>query len=197
MERNGQLHRLLGFGKEFDTLEKCGDLLEKFWNKYRPLHPTHEFYKLVDDGSLSQRVSVPVYMHGDEGTTYKKDGCLVLSVHSAIGAGTVGQKLGAIREQADGDDGSIHTNFAGHALETRFMLAAMLRVSWFQAPSTRLSLVFTNQSFNFLLGILNYFSYWGQKNIINYPTCACGRTPHEPRRITVTTARPTVSSWNW
>ena len=129
LERNGKLYKLLGFGKELDTLAKCGGQLEAFWTKFRVLHPTHEFFKLVDAGTLSPRCSVPIYLHGDEGTTYKKDGCLVLSIHSGIGAGTLlSQKLGSVREHA----GARHEpklNFAGHAFETRFMLAAMLRVS--------------------------------------------------------------------
>jgi hypothetical protein len=129
LERHGKLFKLLGFGREFDTLSKCGDKLEKFWSMYRPLHPTNEFFKLVDQGAMSPRCCVPIYFHGDEGTTYKKDGCLVLSIHSGIGAGTLlSQKLGSIRQNALGRD-EPKLNFAGHAFETRFMLAAMLRVS--------------------------------------------------------------------
>ena len=58
-----------------------------------------------------------------------KDGCLVLSIHSGIGAGTVlSQKLGSVRGNAHERDDP-QRNFAGHAFETRFMLAALLRVS--------------------------------------------------------------------
>ena len=127
LERNGKLYKLLGFGRECDTLSKCGDQLERFWSKYRPLHPTHEFYRCLDE--INPRCAVPISLHGDEGTTYKKDGCLVLSIHSGIGAGTVlSQKLGSVRGNPhERDDPQL--NFAGHAFETRFMLAALLRVS--------------------------------------------------------------------
>lgn len=120
LERYGKLHALLGFGKEYDTLQKCGPLLAKFWSQYQQLHGTHQVF----ESGLNLHHCVPCYLHGDEGTTYKKDGCLVLSIHTPLGYGTVSQKLGPIRERG----GDARTNFAGHALTTRFMLAALLRV---------------------------------------------------------------------
>ena len=124
LERNGRLHKLLGFGPDCNSLAKCGPHLEKFWRQFRPLHPTHEFFSLVDAGVIPLHSAVPIYLHGDEGTTYKKDGCFCFSLHSALGAGTVSQKVGPVC-----DRNVSRTNFAGHALETRFLLGALLRVS--------------------------------------------------------------------
>lgn len=125
LDRHGKLDKFLGFGPTLNRLEMCGDLLEGFWGKLRPLHPNHEVYALAEQGKLSLRQAVPVYLHGDEGTTYKKDGCLVLSIHTPLGAGShVSHRMGAVRE-----DRAAATNYIGNALETRFMLAAMLRVS--------------------------------------------------------------------
>lgn len=125
LDRNGKLDRLLGFGPDYNTLEKCGDRLQEFWEQYKILHPNHQVYTLVSGGQMSLCQCLPVYCHGDEGTTYKKDGCLVLSIHTPLGAGTrVGQKMERI---GDGDGTPMHTNYVGHALETRFMLAALLR----------------------------------------------------------------------
>eukprot|EP00435_Cladocopium_sp_Y103_P037116 s523_g9.t1 len=129
LEKHGKLSKLLGFehlGPEYNRLAACGDLLEDFWRKYRPLHDTHEVFARADAGAIQLRNCVPVYLHGDEGTTYKKDGCLVLSIHTPLGAGTLSQKMGPV--VADERDAA-RTNFAGHALETRFMLAALLKDS--------------------------------------------------------------------
>ena len=52
--------------------------------------------------------------------------CLVLNFHSSIGMGTVSQKMGPVQQNQRVE---ANTNFAGHALVTRFMLAALLRVS--------------------------------------------------------------------
>ena len=124
LERCGVLYKLLGFGPDCKTLATCRPLLESFWCKYRRLHPTHEVFSLADRGDLQLGSSVPIYMHGDEGTTYKKDACFVFSIHSALGGGTVSQKVSPFYNRTDA-----RTNFAGHALETRFLLGALLRVS--------------------------------------------------------------------
>ena len=125
LDRNGKLDRLLGFGPDYNTLEKCGDRLQQFWDQYRVLHPQHEVFRLADSHQISLRHCCPIYTHGDEGTTYKKDGCLVLSIHTPIGSGTrVGERMGRI---GDGVGTPMHTNYIGHALETRFVLAALLR----------------------------------------------------------------------
>ena len=92
LENRGQLYRLLGFGKQYDTLSKCATMLKAFWCKYRILHGSHQVFDFADSRGWKLSECLPVYLHGDEGTTYKKDGCLVLSFHSSIGIGTVSQK---------------------------------------------------------------------------------------------------------
>ena len=127
LENRGQLYRLLGFGKQYDTLSKCATMLKAFWCKYRILHGSHQVFDFADSRGWKLSECLPVYLHGDEGTTYKKDGCLVLSFHSSIGIGTVSQKkMGPVQQN---ERVEANTNFAGHALCTRFMLAALLRVS--------------------------------------------------------------------
>lgn len=127
LERRGKLYKLLGFGRELNTLEKCGDNLELFWSQFRKLHGSHEVFALSDSGQVQLRNCIPCYMHGDEGITYKKDGCLVLSFHSCLGAGTNSSRLGPVR---DGEVAEPHLNFSGRVLETRFLIAALLRDLW-------------------------------------------------------------------
>ena len=79
------------------------------------------------EGAIQLDKALPVVIHGDEGTTYKKDGCLVFSFHSVVGCGTISNKLGPV---ANDDRVDPHTNFVGNAFQTRFLLGSLLRDSW-------------------------------------------------------------------
>ena len=57
LERRGKLYKLLGFGRELNTLEKCGDNLELFWSQFRKLHGSHEVFALSDSGQVQLRIA--------------------------------------------------------------------------------------------------------------------------------------------
>lgn len=124
LDRNGKLYNLLGLGPDFNSLERCKPVFQDYWEKYRLMHSGHQVFKLAAEGALKLQCCVPVAFRGDEGTTYKKDGCLVLSFHSVVGKGTLSNKLGPVQ---DGHLPNLHTNFVGHAFQTRFLLAALLK----------------------------------------------------------------------
>ena len=185
LERHGKLSRLLGFehlGPEYNYLAACGDLLEDFWRKHRPLHDTHEVFARADAGAIRLRNSVPVYLHGDEGTTYKKDGCLVLSIHTPLGAGTVSQKMGPV--VANGRDAA-RNNFAGNALETRFMLGALLKDSWKERRQ--------GKQYFCVFYCCGLFSWLMMQAYFQLVLLSCNLA----RKITGMTIQPTISSWNW
>lgn len=126
LDKQGKLSQLIGLGKPVNTLAKAGPGLENYWEKFRMLHSGHEVFALADRGELDLKCSLPVLIHGDEGTTYKRDGCFVVSFHSPLGRGTVSNKLGPM---GDGSSDP-HTNFVGNSMETRFLLGALLRDIW-------------------------------------------------------------------
>lgn len=125
LDMNGKLAKFFRLGPEYDTLAKCGPILRDFWTKYRLMHGSHEVFDLFDSGDLHMETSWPIFLHGDEGTTYKRDGCMVFSVHSCIGCGTASHRCGPVVN----DEMNEGINFAVHALETRFLLGALLRDS--------------------------------------------------------------------
>lgn len=131
LDRAGKLDRLIGLrlpGQgDFTAL---GPSLEEFWQKFKQLHGSHEVFRLADQGLLPLKACVPVYLRGDEGTTYKRDGCLCLSFHSPMGRGTLSNKVGSLTDLGIGFQDDPHTNYVGHTFETRFLLAACLRVIW-------------------------------------------------------------------
>lgn len=124
LDRHGKLFKLLGMGREFDTLEKCEAPLLDFWEKYQVMNGNHEVYQLAASGHLKLQNCLPCLIHGDEGTTYKKDGCLVLSIHSILGLGTRSSRAGPVTDEMETNLG---TNFLGHAFQTRFLLGALLK----------------------------------------------------------------------
>lgn len=126
LDELGKLDCFLGLGPQCRTIEDAGDSLEEFWRRFKYMHGSHEVYKLADEGRVNLRASVPVFLHGDEGTTYKKDACLCLSFHCGTGLGTSINKLGPL-----GDERLVepHLNFLGNALETRFLLGSLLRAA--------------------------------------------------------------------
>ena len=68
----------------FSTVSDAKDVLTTFWQRYRMIFP--HFGLFQRDCELSQ--CVPLYIHGDEGITYKKGGVLVISFQSPLGHGT-------------------------------------------------------------------------------------------------------------
>ena len=128
LDETGYLQNLLGLGgtplnsNSCSTLELAGPTLRQFWSKYELAHGDHEVFNLANRGKLLLEQCVPIYIHGDEGTAYKKDGALVMSFFCPIGKGVVCQKVGDI------GDGSLHMNFAGHCFKSRFVMATLFKV---------------------------------------------------------------------
>ena len=127
LDRAGKLDKLVGLQLpsrgDFNAL---GPSLEDFWQKFRQIHGGHDVFRLAEQGLIPLKACVPVYLHGDEGTTYKRDGCLCISFHSPMGRGTLSNKVGDLLPR-DGLQDDPHTNYVGHSFETRFLLAACLR----------------------------------------------------------------------
>ena len=79
------MSRLLG-GKR--TILEAADVLTTFWSKYRTIYPKHQVWTQVDAGHKDVARMIPCYVHGDEGTTYKRGGVLLLSFQGAFGEGS-------------------------------------------------------------------------------------------------------------
>ena len=115
MVRSNDVHKLLG-GFSMEESEKT---LIVFWDRYRKQFPTHQiFADPVKSASLSQ--CLPLYVHGDKGTHYKRKGVLVLAFQSAIGHGS----RHAPNERPEKvNDAGIPVNLLKTALQTRFLTA--------------------------------------------------------------------------
>ena len=124
LDRAGKLHQFLGMGETVSTMAQAKPFLLEFWSRYEINHGGHQVYQRARDGLLDLSLCVPVFLHGDEGTTYKKDGCFVMSVQPCTGLGTLSNKLGTVTAPSATE---ARMNYAGHAFLTRFLLGAALR----------------------------------------------------------------------
>ena len=114
LDRAGKLDELAGCSGDYSAQ------LQTFWTRFQQAHPSHQFFET----STPWAQALPVLLHGDEGTTYKKDGALVISLQSPMGKGTAKNKLGNLGDDGDGQQ---LLNFVGHAFETRFLIIAALK----------------------------------------------------------------------
>lgn len=122
MSRMNDLSRVLGGRK---TIDDAKDLLQEFWTLYRRLFPNHQVFADFDSGAKTPERSIPLLLHGDEGTTYKRSGVLCLSWQGVLGRGSSKRKSDNPGSLAEG----IRLNFLQTGVQTR-MLILMCHKDW-------------------------------------------------------------------
>ena len=96
-------------------------MMATFWDHYHGWFPDFEAFKLADQGLLPLSRTLPIYVHGDEGTHYKRSALMVLQWQSMLGKGT--SKLGPLQH------GVLGSNQRGQTIATRMLLAVMRKDS--------------------------------------------------------------------
>ena len=117
MAEMNDLHLLLG-GCSLQQGEKR---LLNFWKCYRDVFPSHQLFEDVDSGRKSLARCLPLFLHGDEGVSYKKNGLLVLSFQSAFGHGTSKMSSTSIENYRAMGDG-VPLNFLHTGFQTRMLI---------------------------------------------------------------------------
>ena len=113
--RNNEFHRLLGG----HSLEKSEITLKTFWHRYKKQFPSHMLFQdSVKSASLQN--CIPLYVHGDEGTTYKKKGVLVIGFQSPIGYGS---RHAPNQRPESVSEAGIPINLIKTSLQNRFLTA--------------------------------------------------------------------------
>ena len=121
--RTNEINRLLG-GHSLEQSEKT---LKVFWDRYKAQFPS---FQLFQDPVKSAQLQncLPLYIHGDEGTTYKKKGVLIVAWQSAIGAGS--RNAPNQRPSETLNDAGIPVNLLKTALQTRYVSAVCPKETW-------------------------------------------------------------------
>ena len=116
MADEGDMRRLLA---GYDTMADARGLLEEFWRKYRCIYPHHAVF----ERDLPLHRCIPIYLHGDEGQTYKKSGVLVVSFQTVYGFGSRKRRLdeALTKYEEELESCGIPVNFCKTGLQTRFL----------------------------------------------------------------------------
>ena len=85
MAEYNDLSHILG---GFSNMEEAAALMETFWTRYEAVYPQFELFEKIRAGEREARQCIPLYIHGDEGVTYKRHGVLIMSFQSPLGFGT-------------------------------------------------------------------------------------------------------------
>ena len=100
------------------SLREARDLLLSFWSKFRVLFPQHQLWSSVDAGEKKLERCLPIFVHGDEGTSYKKGGILIVSFQGAFGYGS-SKRAQDIQERYQAFGDSIPLNFLSTGFQSR------------------------------------------------------------------------------
>lgn len=142
MGRMNDLGHLLG-GR--NSILEAGSMLELFWSRFQPLYPSHDLFRDVAAGKKQLSRCIPIYWHGDEGTTYKRGGVLVGSWQSAIGFGT-SKRAAEVSERYRQMGEGVPLNFLKTGMQTRIL-----------SIICRKDLVFVRCFHKIVLKVLNVF----------------------------------------
>lgn len=127
MHQFGDLgHILAGCASLFDARE----ILHTFWNRYRKVCPGFQLFEQVDRGDKAFHECVPLYLHGDEGVTYKRGGVLILSFQSPLGWGTSKREKVLSLNLQNLQESGLPLNFLKSGMYTR-MLMVVCPKAWF------------------------------------------------------------------
>ena len=103
----------------FTSVARAGPLLEEFWHRYKVICPEFELFHRVDPSNYKR--CIPLYLHGDEGVTFKKGGVLVMSFQSPLGFGTSKRPMQMSLNLENLGDSGFPLNFVKCGMLTRMV----------------------------------------------------------------------------
>ena len=99
-------------------LAQAEEMFRLFWQRYEILYPNFQVFDLGRRGQVDLSRACPIYIHGDEGTWFKRSAVMVLQWQGVLGKGTVKCQ---VKQHG--------VNSIGHTLRTRLLCGAMTKVS--------------------------------------------------------------------
>lgn len=139
LAKAGFFHKVLGL-----PIAYADHCLKDFWCRYQKIFPDHEIFQQPEPIDFEH--TIPYYLHGDGGRTYKKDAIMILSMFSAFGEGTARNPVdlqpvpGSEHKRRHG--GGCHefqpgVNLKGNPLTNRFLFTA-IKVEMYKKKRNRL-----------------------------------------------------------
>ena len=103
------------------NLKEAKPIILDFWKKYKDAYPQHQLWDHIAATGKDLAKCLPCFLHGDEGTSFKKGGIFIFSFQGAIGFGSSkrSKELEA-RWRALGE--GIPLNFLRTGFQTRMLI---------------------------------------------------------------------------
>ena len=120
---NNCWHVLCGLTKPDKRREEA--ILAKFWGNFKKSCPTHEVFKLAEEGVLQLQHTAPVVLHGDEGRGRKHRAYMVVSFRGLLGRGLEPSERDKARRGVKKHYVKQKCNYIGHSYTTRYLLAGL------------------------------------------------------------------------
>ena len=120
MATTGDFPLLLG---GLPSLQAAEGPLQEFWARYKAVFPQHGVFRKIQDskGQVKTSQLLPILVHGDEGTTYKRGGMLVIQFSAVIGSGSNKAKAKPNWNNDNIANCGIPLNLVKNAMQTRFL----------------------------------------------------------------------------
>ncbi len=119
MYSQNDLHHILG---GCSSLKQAGPVLEVFWARFKKICPGFQLFQQIDRGEKQIQQCVPLYVHGDEGTWFKKGGVLILSFQSPLGYGTSKRDYDMSMNLKNLGESGLPLNFLKAGMYTRMLM---------------------------------------------------------------------------
>ena len=105
------------------SLKEARPILDVFWQRFKGVYPEHQLWDYLSATGRDARQCLPIFIHGDEGTSFKRSGILMVSIQGVIGHGTSkSTRLIEANLRAMGE--GIGLNFLKSGLQTRLLVCA-------------------------------------------------------------------------
>lgn len=98
-------------------------LLQVFWARYKESEPQHLMYHQESGAALRPDMTVPIVIHGDEGTSHKKKQIMIISSTGVLGRGSSRCKDNDVSDL--GDSNPLSLNYLGDTWLTHFLHGVM------------------------------------------------------------------------
>ena len=122
-----QIGRLCGAPEA--TSNEVESMLLVFWRRYSRICPGHQVF----NGSVQLRRSIPCYIHGDDGRSFKKSGVLLINLQGALGAGSAPFHK-KHKSRAEFMTNCMGLNIGGHSYGSRLLYYSMQRKFFAKQP---------------------------------------------------------------
>ena len=153
---NDLCHLLGGY-----SLKEAKPMLLNFWKKYRAAYPNFQLWEQVDDGHKDLSQCLPLFLHGDEGVSFKKGGIFVFSFQGAIGFGS-SKRAKEMEQNLRALDEGIPLNFLKNALQTRILICACPK----ERGGFRFKIQFSDWKKGYTM-VIEYIAWMGSQMLIH------------------------------